>query len=235
MGTGSLDGVRQTAAQTFLQNKAVHHQIDVMLLVLLTLDLLRQVVEDAVHPDTGEALLSGVVENLHMLALLAPDHRGQDDELGAGTQGFHPVDDLVDGLAGDLLAALGAVGYTHSCPQQAEVVINFRHRAHGGTGVLGGSLLVDGNGRGKTVDGVHIGLVHLTEELAGIGRKALHIAPLTLCVDGIKGKAGLAGTGQTGENHQLVSGDGQINILQIILSGTLDADLVIHVRTLLLS
>ena len=233
MGAGRLDGIRQAAAQALFQHQTVNHQIDVVLLVLLALDLLGQVIQDAVHPNAGEALLPGVIEDLHVLALLTPDHGGQDDELGAGAQGLHPVHDLVDGLAGDLLAALGTVGHAHSGPQKAQIVINFRHRAHGGAGVLGGGLLVNGNGRGQALDGIHVGLVHLAQELSGIGRKALDVAALALGVDGIKGKAGFAGAGKARENHQLVSGDGQVDVLQIILSGALDADLVIHNCTLL--
>ena len=51
-------------------------------------------------------------------------------------QGQDLIDDLVDGLLLDLLAALGAVGRAHPGPEQAEVVVDLRHRAHGGAGFL---------------------------------------------------------------------------------------------------
>ena len=228
MGTGSFDGVGQAAAQTFFQHQTVHHQLNVVLLVLFALDFFRQVIEDAVHPDTGKAALPGVLEDLGMFTLLAPNHRRQDDETGALTQSFHLVHNLVNSLAGNFLAALGAMGRTHSGPKEAEIVIDFRHRTDGRAGVLGSGLLVNRNGRRQALNGIHIGLVHLAQELPGVGRKTLHIPPLPFRINGIKGQAGLTGTGQAREHHQLISGDGHIHILQIILSCASNYNLVIH-------
>ena len=228
MGAGGLDGVRQSAPKPFLQNQAVHHQIDGMLLVLLRLDLLRQVVEDSIHTNPGKTLLSGVLKHLLVFALLPPNHRGQDDKSGSLSQGLHPIHNLVNGLAANLLAALGTVRNAHPGPEQPEVVVNLRHRANGGAGVAGGGFLIDGNGRGQSVNGIHIRLVHLPQELPRIGAEALHIPPLALGVNGIKGQAGFTGTGQAGKYHQLVPGNGQIHIFQVVLSGALDNDFVVH-------
>ena len=164
-----------------------------------------------------------------MLALFPPDDRGQDDKARPLSQRFHPVHDLVNGLAADLPAALWAVGNTHPRPQEAEIIVDFRHRSHGRTGVLGCGLLVDGNGRRQAVDGVHVRLVHLPKELAGVRTQALHIPSLSLGVNGIEGQTGLAGTGKSGENHQLVSGDGQVHVFQIVLPRALNDDLVVHI------
>ena len=228
MGAGRLDGVRQTAAQSLLQHQTIHHQLDGVLFVLLGLNVLRQVIEDAVHPNPGKALLPGILQHLLVLALLAPDHRRENQKPGALPQGLHPVHNLVDGLAVDLLAALGAVGYTHPGPQQPQIVIDFRHGAHGGAWVFGGGFLVNGDGGRQAVNGVHIRLIHLPQKLTGVGAEALHISPLALGVDGIKGQAGLAGAGQTGEHHQLVSGNGQADILQIVLPCALNSDGIVH-------
>jgi hypothetical protein len=40
------------------------------------------------------------------------------------------------------------VGRAHPRPQQTQIVVDLRHRAHGGAGVFGGGLLVDGDGGG---------------------------------------------------------------------------------------
>ena len=140
-----------------------------MLFVLFAGDVLRQVVENAVHPHTGKAALPGIFKYLFVLALLAPDHGRQDDKPGALSQRLHPVHDLIDGLAADLLSAPGAVGRAHPRPEETEVVVDFRHGAYGGAGIFGGGFLIDGNGRGKAVDGIHVRLVHLAQKLPGIG------------------------------------------------------------------
>ena len=228
VGAGRFNGVRQTAAQSFLQNQPVHHQINIVLFVLLRTDLLCQVIQDPIHPDTGKALLPGILEHLLMLALFPPDDGRQDDKPRPLPQGLDPIHDLVDGLPVDLLAALGAVGSAHSGPQKPQIVVDLRHRAHRGAGVLGGGFLVNGDGRGKALNGIHIRFVHLPQELAGVGAEALHIPPLSLGIDGIKGQAGFSGAAQPREHHQLVPGNGKIYIFQVVFSGTLNSDFVVH-------
>ncbi len=92
----------------------------------------------------------------------------------------------------DLFAALGAVGRADSGPEQAEVVVDLRHRAYGGPGVPAGGFLVDGDGGGEAVDVIHIGLFHLAQEHPGVGGEGLHIPPLALGIDGVEGQRGLA-------------------------------------------
>ena len=169
MGAGGFDGVGQTAANALFQHQTVHHQFDGVLFVLLRLDLFRQIIHNAVHPDTGKALLPGILKDLQVLALLPPDHGREDDKTGTLPQFLHPIHDLIDGLAADLLTALGAVRNAHPCPKQTQVVIDFRNRAHGGAGILGGGFLVDGNGGRQAVNGVHVRLFHLSQKLPGIG------------------------------------------------------------------
>ena len=76
-------------------------------------DLLGEIVERTVGPAADIARLAGVLQQLLVGALLAPHHRGHDLDAGGLGQGHHLVDDLVDGLLLDLLAALGAVGGAH--------------------------------------------------------------------------------------------------------------------------
>ena len=134
---------------------------------------------------------------------------------------------LVDGLLLDLLAALGAVGNADAGIEQAQVVVNLRHRAHGGAGVPAGGLLVNGNGRGQSLDGVHVRLFHLPQKLPGIGGEALHVPPLPLRVDGIEGQGALSRAAQPREHHQLVPGDGQAHVLQVMLPGAPDHQIFI--------
>ena len=63
---------------------------------------------------------------------------------------------------------------------------------------------------------VHIRLFHHRQELPGIGGQRLHIAPLALGVKGVKGQGRFPGAGQAGDNHELVAGNIQIDILEIV-------------------
>ena len=228
VNAGGFDGVGETAADALFQDQPVHDQLNGMLLVLLGLDLLGQIVLNAVQAHPGKALLPGILKYLLVLALFPPDHRRKNEEAGSLPQGLHPVHDLIDGLAADLLAALGAMRNAGPGPEQTQIVINFRNRAHGGAGAFGGGLLVDGDGRGQPVNGVHIRLIHLSQELPGIGAEALHIPALALGINRVKGKAGFAGTAQTGKHHQLVSGNGEIHVFQVVFPGALDPDRIVH-------
>jgi len=231
---GGLHAVRQALLDVRPDDEPVHHDLDVVLFVFLQLDVLVQLVEVPVHPGPDIAGALGVLEHLGVLALLAPDHRRHHLDTGALRQGKDLVNDLVDGLLADLLAALGAVGRAHPGPEEPQVVVDLRHRAHGGAGVFAGGLLVNGDGGGKSLDIVHIRLVHLAQEHPGVGGETLHIPPLAFGVDGIEGQGALAGAGEARHHHQLVPGDGDVDIFQVVDPGALDDDLILHMRCCLL-
>ena len=228
VGNGGFDGIGQAAFQPLFHNETVDDHFNMVLFILFQGNLFGQVVEVAVHPDTGKAALAGVFKHLLVLALFAPDHRGKNLKAGALRQFQNFIDDLIDGLFLNFPAALGAVGRAGSGPQQTQIVVNLRDGAHGGAGILGGGLLVDGNGGAQAVDAVHIGLVHLSQEHTGIGRQAFHIPPLALGVDGVKSQGRFAGTGQAREDHQLIPRQRHVHIFQVVFPGAPDGDLISH-------
>ena len=225
---GHLHAVGEAAGDVAFDDQAVHHDLDGVLLVLVQLDGLAQIIEGAVHPAADIARLAGVLQQLLVGALLPPHHRGHDLDAGGLGQREDLVDDLVDGLLHDLLAALGAVGRAHPGPQEAQVVVDLGHRTHRGAGVFRGGLLVDGDGGGESVDVVHIGLLHLPQKHPGIGGEGLHIPPLSLGVDGVKGQGGLAAAREAGEHHQLVPGDIHIDVFQVVFPCAFDKNMVEH-------
>ena len=183
-----------------------------MFFVFLQLDLLAEVIQDAIHTHAGKALLSCILKHLDMFAFFASNDGRQHNKARTFSQCFNTVDDLIDGLPGNLLAAFGAVRHTDPGPQKAQIVINLRNRAYSRTWILGGGLLVNGDGRTQSFNGIHIRLVHLAQKLTGIRAQTFHIPALTFGIDRIKGQAGLAGTGKAGKYHQFVSWDGKIDI-----------------------
>ena len=65
---------------------------------------------------------------------------------------------------------------------------------------------------------VDVRLAHQLQELPGIGRQRLDVAPLALGVDRVERQRGLAGAGQSGDHSQLVARDVDIHVLQIMLA-----------------
>jgi hypothetical protein len=74
---------------------------------------------------------------------------------------------------------------------------------------------------------VDIRLLHLAEELARVGGERLHIAPLSLGVDGVEGKRRLAAPGETRQNDQAVTRQAEIDVLEVVLSRPSDVDGVV--------
>ena len=116
------------------------------------------------------------------------------------------------------LAAHVGVGNAHTGIEQTDKVVDLGHRPHGGTRVLVGGFLLDGDDRAEAGDAVHVGALYVAHKVAGIGREGLHIAALTFGVDGVEGQARLAAAAETGEYHKLVARDVDVHILQVMLA-----------------
>jgi hypothetical protein len=157
-----------------------------VLVVLVQPEVDGELVHLAVHPDTGKALLGVLVELLAVLALAPPHHRGEHEKARLLRKRQNLLDHLLrrGGRHGE--AANVAVRPSGAGVQQAQVVVDFRHRRDGGARVVRRGFLVDGDGGREAVDVVHVRLVHLAEELPRVGRKALHVAALALGVDGVE-------------------------------------------------
>ena len=225
---GGLRAVRQAAGAVRPHHQAVHDDLDVVLFVLVELDVLREVIDAAVHPHAHIAGLARVLEHLCVLALARAHDGGEDLYARALRPGEHLVDDLVDGLLAYLPAALGAVGHARARPEQAQIVVYLRHRADGGAGVAAGRFLVDGYGGGEALDVVHVGLVHLPEEHPRVAGKALDIAPLALGVYGVERERALAAAGEAGEHDELVARYLQVDVFEVVLPRALDENAVSH-------
>jgi len=71
---------------------------------------------------------------------------------------------------------------------------------------------------------VHVRLLQLTEELARVSRKGFDVAALALGEDGVEGQAGLTRAGDAGNHHQLVAGDFDRDIFEIVFARADDDD-----------
>ena len=199
-----------------------------MLFLLVQFRGLGQFIQGAVDPHPGETIGLQLLQLLAILPLAPAHDRCQHQQPGLLRQGQHPIDHLLDGLGGDRLVALRAVHLPGAGKQHPQVVVNLGDGTDRGTGILRSGLLLDGNRRGEPFDTLDIRLVHLLQELAGIGGEALHVAALPLGVNGVEGEGRFPRTGHAGDDHQPVARDLDVDAFEVVLAGTLDDDLVGH-------
>ena len=185
-------------------------------------------VELAVDLHAGEAVFLQLRQFLAILALAAAHDGGQQIEAGVFRQRHDAINHLADGLRRDRQAGGGRIGDADPRPQQAHVIIDFGDGGDGGARVLARCLLLNADCRGQALDMVHVRLGHHLQELAGVGGERLHIASLAFGIDGIKGEAGLAGTGQAGDHGERVLGQIDIDALEIMLPRAAHLDMVQH-------
>ena len=223
-----LRAVREAARAVGAHDEAVDDYLDIVLFVLVEGYLLAEVVDGPVHARADIAALARVLEDLGVLALARAHDGGQDLDARALRPGHDLVDNLVYGLLAYLLAALRAVRDADTRPEEAQVVVYLRHRAHGGARVAARRLLVYAYGGAEALDVVHVGLVHLPEEHARVAREALDIAALALGVYRVEGERALAGAGEAGEHDELVARYLEVDILEVVLPRALYKNAVSH-------
>ena len=212
-----LDGVGEPAHTLATGDQTVDDDVDVVLAGLRELRHLLDRVDGAVDPYARVAVGRELLEHRGVLALTAADDRGEDLEAGAVGELGDLVDDLLGGLPSDRRAAVRTVRMTDAGVEQAEVVVDLGDRADGRTWVARRRLLVDRDRGREALDEVDVRLVHLPEELARVRGQRLDVAALPFGVDGVEREARLARPGEPGEDRQAVTGDLEVDVLEVVL------------------
>ena len=83
----------------------------------------------------------------------------------------HGVGDLIDRIALDARAIVGAIDAPGARPQQAHEIIELSCGGDGGARIARLVLLADGDGWRDAEDLVDVGLLHALQELAGVSRE----------------------------------------------------------------
>ncbi len=223
---GGLERIGQPRPDRVLDDETVHDHLDRVLLVLVELNLLGELAQGPVDADAAVPLPAEVEEELPVLPLPAADHGRQDHDPGPSGQREDAIHHLLHGLRRNDLAALRAVRRTHARVEDPQVVVDLGHRADGGAWVLGGRLLLDRDRRREPLDRVDVGLLHLLQELPGVGGEALDVAALPLGVDRVEGQRGLPGPGEPRDHDKPVAGDLEVDVLEVVLARAPDDDAV---------
>jgi hypothetical protein len=114
------------------------------------------------------------------------------------------------------------MGNPNPSPEESEVVIDLSDGPHCRAGVSANGLLFDGDGWREALYGIYVGLLHEAQELPSIGGEGFHVPTLAFGIDGVESQGGFARTGEAGDDHQLLTGEFQIDVLEVVLPGTTD-------------
>ena len=221
-----LDRLRQPLPEVGLHHEAVDDDLDRVLELLVEDDLLLEQSLLPVDLDAGEAVAPQLLEHVAELALPAAHDRRVDRELRPLGQREHLLDDLVERLARDRAPADRAVRAADPRVQEAEVVVDLRHRADGRARVARRRLLVDRDRRREAVDRVDVGLLHHLEELPRVRGERLDVPALPLGVDRVEGQARLARPGQAGHADERVPRKRDGDVLEVVLPRAVDDEMV---------
>ncbi len=209
----------------------VDDDLDRMPLVLVELRGFGDVHHLPVDADADEALPACGVEDAVTLGLAVLDERAQDQEARALRQREDLVHDLLDGLPLDRMA-VGAVRDPDPREQQPQVVVDLGDRPDRGPRVPRRALLVDGDRRRQAVDLVDVRLLHLSQELPGVGAEALDVAALALGVDRVEGEAALARSRQARDDDEAVARERDVDVLEVVFARSAHDESVLgHVRS----
>ena len=94
-------------------------------------------------------------------------------------------------------------------------------------GVWPAVLLLDGDRRREALDVIELGLLHLADELPGVGAEAFDVAPLAFGVDRVHGQRALARSARAAADGQLVAGNIDVDALEIVLPRAADLDAIV--------
>ena len=125
-----------------LDDDAVDDHAYVMLDIFVEFDFFVEGIIRSVHSDSNVACALELLEFFAVFALATSDDGSE--KLKFRTLSFHNlVADLIHGLTSDFTPALRAMRSADSREKKAEIIVYFRHRTHGRTGVVRGGFLVD--------------------------------------------------------------------------------------------
>src|SRR5438132_10423235 len=178
----------------------------------------------AINPYTNESFTLDLFDNISELAWLVFDQRCKHNDSCLRLVG----EDLIDNLLGRLplqgMAREWIVRLTNCRIKDAQIIVRLRRGRDCRSWIRAGTALLDGDGRGKTLDKIDIRLFHLIEELPGVSRETFDVTPLPFGIKRIEGEGRFSRAAQPRNDHQFLTWDIQVEVLQIVLARTTDLD-----------
>ncbi len=210
------DGLLEARGDARLDEEAVHHDFDGVVLALVEGRKIVERVKLAIDAHADVAVLREFFKFLAISAFSSADDRREDHDAVVGLADFAVQDglnDLLAGLARDGLSAIRAMRHANGSVDDAEIIVNFGDGADGRTRRARGRFLLDSDRGRKAFDDVDFGALHLVEELARVGGERFDVSALAFGIDSVKGERGFAGAGEAGDDRKAVPGDFDADIL----------------------
>src|SRR6185437_3124949 len=226
---GDLDAVHQAGAQFGgfgFEQEAVHqHKHGLVEIEVQERFRGRELDQFARLPEAIEAAGAELGQARLDAGLAAAEMGGEEQQAAlAGSLGEERGDGGIHIVALDLEVAVGTVDAAGTGEEEAEVVVDFGGGGHAGAGIAAGGFLANGDGGRDALDGIHLGLFHALEELAGVGGEGLDVAALAFGVDGIEGEAALARAADAGDDGEGVERNVHAQVLEIVEARAVDAE-----------
>ena len=205
----------------------VNHHFDVVILVTIDAHTGFERAQFTVHTHMDEALLAHTLKEFFVVSFALLHQRREEVDTVVGIVVEEQTDDLFLGVFHHFLPAGIRIGIAGTRIEQTEEVVDFRHRADGGTRIFVGGFLFDADHGRKTADLVYIGPFEIVEKVSGVGRKSFNITTLTFSINGVEGQRRFSATTQSGDNSEGVARDIDVDILEVMHAGTEHLDLTV--------
>ena len=222
LAEGRVHGLPDAFAVVFGRDQLVDHQFHEVDLVAVERARFGQVGQLPVDAHLRVALALQLDEQFPVVPLAPADERGQQEHFLTGVLPEDETDDFLIGIPDHLLAALRRKGQRGPGVEQAEEVVDLRDGAHRGAGIAAHGLLLDRDHGAQAPDFVDVGPLEDADELAGVGRKRIHIPPLPFGADRVEGQGTLPAARQAGHHDQRVARDVQVDVLEVVDPGADD-------------
>ncbi len=209
-------------------DQAVYHDLNRVHLIPFQVDVFRHVAHLAIDADAHKPGLLDIFQYLFVASLAVFNDRGEYLDARSVCPLFDLFHDLLRRLCFDSFPANRAVGDADAGIEQAQIVVNLGDGAHRRARVVADTLLVNRDRGGQPFDLIDVRLIHLAQELAGVGGQRLDITALAFGKDRIEGERTLAAAAQPGDDDELITGDRHINVLQVVRACAAHNNLVLR-------
>src|SRR5947209_2858805 len=141
-----------------------------MFLLLIQFDLITEVIDRAIDANTDIAGSTLLLKDIFIFTFASLHKWRKQKNTCPFGQAQHCISNLLECLLTHLTSAFWTVWMTDASVEQTQVVVDFGHGANGRAWVMSRALLIDGDSGREAVNVVNVGLFHLVQELASVGR-----------------------------------------------------------------
>ena len=184
-----LNAFNNAAQRIRTDDNTINDNLNIVLEGLSQRDFFIKFTHNAVNTNARKSFFAQVFKELDVLAFTAQNNRSQNIGSASLTSLKDFIGNLICCLTLNNASTLRTVRSTHTSIQKTQIIIDFCNSTYGRARISRSCLLINRYSWRKTVNRIKVWLIHLSQELTGIAGQGLNVAALSLCVNGVKGKA----------------------------------------------